>query len=150
MELVRQAHCDPNMPCGPQEWNKLQEAIVSQYRLKIFQFKTGCSRTKLEPLYKGKGHGTCLNILLDKQHYDTILSIPGVVFTNYYCYYCDVGYSHIKDHRTNCPHRCSFCLGDSACMADGSSIHCDHCKGYFKNLSCYKRTLQHEMRNYCL
>lgn len=36
MELMRQAHCDPNMPCGPQEWNKLQEALVPQYRLRIF------------------------------------------------------------------------------------------------------------------
>lgn len=142
MELMRQAHCDPDMPCEPQEWNKLQEALIPQYRLKIFQFKTGCSRTKLEPLYKGKGHGTCLNILLDKQHYDTILSMPGVVCRNYYCDYCDVGYSHIEDHRTNCPHRCSFCLGDYLCMADGSSIHCDHCKGHFKNLSCYKRHLE--------
>lgn len=25
MELMRQAHCDPNVPCGPREWNKLQE-----------------------------------------------------------------------------------------------------------------------------
>lgn len=46
MELMRQAHCDPKMPCGPREWNKLQEALIPQYRLKIFQFKIRCSRTK--------------------------------------------------------------------------------------------------------
>lgn len=68
--------------------------------------------------------------------------MPGVVCKKYYCDYCDVGYSHIEDHRPKCPHRCSFCLGDSLCMADGSSIHCDHCKGYFKNLSCYKSHLE--------
>lgn len=27
-------------------------------------------------------------------------------------------------------------------MVEGSSIYCDYCKGYFKNLSCYKRYLE--------
>lgn len=108
---MKKAHCDPNIPCGPEEWNKLQEVLAPKFRLKIFQFKTGSTRLKLEPIYKGKGNGICLNVLFDDQHYDTILSMPGVTENKYYCDYCDVGYDHIEDHRVKCPHLCSFCLG---------------------------------------
>jgi hypothetical protein len=110
-----QAGCDTSQPCGPEEWSKLQQALAPDYRLKIFQFKVNTSKLKLEPLYKGQGHGTCLNVLYDNQHYDTILSMPGVTEHKFYCNYCDKGYSHIEEHRTTCPHRCSFCLADTPC-----------------------------------
>lgn len=122
LELMKKAHCDANLPCGPEEWNKLQEVLLPEYRLKIFQFKTVSSRLKLEAIYKGKGNGKCLNVLLDDEHYDTILSMPGLTENKYYCDYCDVGYSHIEDHRVKCPYLCSFCLGDTPCISDGSSI----------------------------
>jgi hypothetical protein len=110
LALMEQAGCDTSQPCGPEEWGKLQHVLASNYRLKIFQFKVNTSKLKLEPLYKDQGHGTCLNVLYDKQHYDAILSMSAVTENKYYCDYCDKGYSHIEDHRTTCPHRCSFCL----------------------------------------
>lgn len=141
LELMKLANCDPDLPCGPAEWDKLQNILAPEYRLKIFQFKA-CSRLKLEVMYRGKGDGVCLNILLDKDHYDTILSMPGLTENPYYCNYCDVGYAHIEDHRVKCPHLCSFCLADCPCPADGSSIHCSQCNGYFKSRNCYQRHLQ--------
>ena len=84
-------------------------------------------------LYKGSGNGTCLNVLYDNQHYDAILSMPGVTENKYYCDHCDKGYSHIEDHRTVCQHRCSFCLADTSCIPDGTSMECPDCHGYFKN-----------------
>lgn len=73
------------------------------------------SRLKLEPIYKGKENGICLNVLFDDQYYDNILSMTGVTENKYYCDYCDVGYDHIEDHRVKCPHLCSFCFGDTPC-----------------------------------
>lgn len=147
LELMKKAHCDANLPCGPLEWNKLQEVLLPEYRLKIFQFKTVSSRLKLEAIYKGKGNGKCLNVLLNDEHYDTILSMPGLTEKQYYCDYCDVGYSHIEDHRVKCPYLCSFCLGDTPCISDGSSIVCSDCKGYFKSKICYQRHLESYSKN---
>ena len=76
----------------------LQRVLAPEYRLKIFQFKKGARRLTLEPVYKGLGTRTCLNVLLDEEHYDTILSMPGVLGCPYYCHYCDVGYRNIEDH----------------------------------------------------
>lgn len=57
---------------------------------------------KLEFFYKGKGNGICLNILLDKEYYDIIFFMLGVVCKKYYCDYCDVGYSYIEDYWIKC------------------------------------------------
>lgn len=70
--------------------------------------------------------------------------MPGVTENKYCCDCCDVGYSHIEDHRTKCPHRfvgVFCCLGDTPCPPDGSSIYCPHCKSYFKSTSCHQRHL---------
>ena len=142
LKLMEQAGCDIHQPCGPQEWEKLQEILAPDYRLKIFQFKVNTQRMKLEPLYKGRGNGTCLNVLLDSGHYDAILSMPGVTENIYYCDYCDVGYSHIENHRTVCPHRCSFCLADTPCTPDGTQTACPHCHGFFKNATCFQNHLK--------
>jgi hypothetical protein len=75
--LMEEAGCETTQPCGPEEWSKLQRALVPEFRFKIFQFKGNTRRLQLEPLYKGWGHGTCLNVLYDNQHYDAILSMPG-------------------------------------------------------------------------
>jgi hypothetical protein len=122
LALMEEARCETTQPCGPEEWGKLQRTLALDYRLKIFQFKVNTRCIQLEPLYKGWGHGTCLNVLYDNQHYDAILSIPGVTEHPYYCDCCDVGYINIKDHRTVCPHRCSFCLADTPCIPGGTSI----------------------------
>lgn len=127
MELAR---CDPELHCGPIQWRKLQEILWPEFRLKIFQFETNTRALKLKPIYKGHGDGKCLNVLLDRGHYDTIRSMPGVSEYKYYCDYCDVGCSHIEVHRTKCPHRCSFCLGDTPCTPDGISIECSECHGF--------------------
>ena len=142
VELMKSAECDINQPCGPHEWENLQRVLAPEYRLKIFQFKTGVHRLKLEPIYKGLGTGTCLNVLLDEEHYDTILSMPGVLGCQYYCHGCDVGYRNIEDHRTACPYRCSFCLADTPCAPDGTFVHCSECKGFFKSMACYQRHLK--------
>jgi hypothetical protein len=122
LALMEEAGCDPTQPCGPEEWGKLQRVLAPEFRLKIFQFKVNTRRLQLEPLYKGYGDGTFLNVLYDNQHYDAILSMPGVTEHQYYCDHCDKGYSHIEEHRTVCQHRCSFCLADTSCIPDGTSI----------------------------
>lgn len=132
MEL---AGCDPELPCGPIEWRKLQEVLCPDFQRNIFQFETNKRTVKL----KGHGDGKCLNVLLDRGHYDTILSMPGVSEHKYYCNYCDVGYSHIEEHRTKCPHRCSFCLIDTPCPPEVISIECSECQGFFKSMGCYQR-----------
>jgi hypothetical protein len=95
LTLMEEAGCDTTQLCGPEEWGKLQQALAPDYRFKIFQFKVNTQRLQLEPLYKGWGHGTCLNVLYDNQHYDAILSMPGVTEHQYYCDYCDKGYRNI-------------------------------------------------------
>jgi hypothetical protein len=65
LAMMEEAGCDTSKPCGPEEWSKLQQALAPDYRLKIFQFKVNTWRLQLEPLYKGQGHGTCLNVLYD-------------------------------------------------------------------------------------
>jgi hypothetical protein len=142
LALMEEAGCDTSQPCGPEEWGKLQRALAPEFRLKIFQFKVNTRRLQLEPLYKGQGHGTCLNVLYDNQHYDAILSMPGVTEHPYYCDHCDVGYAHFEDHRTTCPHRCSFCLADTPCTPDGTSTECPDCHGFFKNATCYHNHLK--------
>ncbi|XP_061181223.1 uncharacterized protein LOC133189847 [Saccostrea echinata] len=142
LALMEQAGCDIHRPCGPEEWGKLQQVLTPRYRLKIFQFKSTSSKLTLEPVYKGYGEGTCLNVLLDDHHYDAIISMPGVTGNQYYCDHCDVGYSHIEHHRTQCPHRCNFCLTDTPCPPDGSRIQCSQCQGFFKSRTCYENHLQ--------
>jgi hypothetical protein len=75
--------------------------------------------------------------------------MPGVTEHPYYCDHCDVGYSHIKDHRTSCPHRCSFCLADTPCIPDGTSMECTQCHGYFKNMTCYQNHLKSGTTSMC-
>ncbi|XP_061192292.1 uncharacterized protein LOC133200521 [Saccostrea echinata] len=145
--LMEQAGCDIHRPCGPEEWGKLQQVLTPRYRLKIFQFKSTSSKLTLEPIYKGCGDGTYLNVLLDDQHYDAIISMPGVTGNQYYCDHCDVGYSHIEHHRTQCPHRCSFCLTDTPCPPDGSRIQCSQCQGFFQSRTCYENHLQPHSMN---
>ena len=138
------SECDIYQPCGPREWDKLQKGLAPRYRLKIYEFKKGAPRLELIPIYKGTGNVTCLNILLDHDHdhYDTILSMPGVLAYPYYCDHCDVGYSHIEDYRTTCPYRCSLCLSDTPCAPDGISVQCSKCQGFFKSIECYQRHLK--------
>ena len=107
---------------GPHEWVKLQGVLEPQYRLKIYEFKKRSPRLELIPIYKGTGNGTFFNILLDYDHFDAILSMPGVLGYPHYCDNCDVGYSHIEEHRTACPYRCSFCLSNTPCAPDVTSI----------------------------
>lgn len=66
---MKHAQWVPYWPCGPEEWNNLQEVLAPEFRLKLFQFKTESTRVKLVPIYKGKGNGICLNVLFDDQHY---------------------------------------------------------------------------------
>ena len=141
---MNSADCDLYRICGggPHEWVKLQKVLEPQYRLKVYGFKKGSPRLELIPIYKGTGNGTCLNILLDYDHYDAILSMPGVLGYQYYCDHCDVGYTHITEHRTTCPHRCSFCLSNTPCVPDGTSVQCSICQGFFKSMECYRRHLR--------
>ncbi|XP_022298821.2 uncharacterized protein LOC111107766 [Crassostrea virginica] len=144
LELMKSADCSPHTTfgAGPGEWVKMQKILEPQYRLKVYEFKRGAPRLELIPIYKGTGNGTCLNILLDAGHYETILSMPGILGHSYYCDYCDVGYSHIEEHRTACPHRCSFCLANTPCAPDGTCVQCSICKGFFKSMDCYQRHLR--------
>jgi hypothetical protein len=74
--------------------------------------------------------------------------MPGVTEHPYYCDYCDVGYRNIEDHRTACPHRCSFCLADTPCTPDGTSIECAQCHGFFfRNTTCFQNHLKPYSRN---
>jgi hypothetical protein len=50
---MEQAVCNISALCGPKEWSKIQQALVPDYYLKIFQFKVNTRRLQLEPLYKG-------------------------------------------------------------------------------------------------
>nr|XP_022294902.1 uncharacterized protein LOC111105016 [Crassostrea virginica] len=68
--------------------------------------------------------------------------MPGILGHPYYCDHCDVGYSHIEEHRTACPHRCSFCLANTPCAPDGTCVQCSICKGFFKSMDCYQRHLR--------
>jgi hypothetical protein len=36
LALMESARCDTSTPCGPMEWGQLQQALVPNYRLKIF------------------------------------------------------------------------------------------------------------------
>ena len=128
--------------CGPHEWVKLQKVLEPHYRLKVYEFKKGAPRLELISIYKGTGNGTCLNILLGGGHYDAILSMAGVLGHSYYCDHCDVGYSHIEDYRTACPHRCSFCLANAPCVHDGTCVQCSICQRLFKSMECYRRHLR--------
>ena len=141
---MNSADCDLYRICGggPHEWVKLQKVLEPQYRLKVYGFKKGSPRLELIPIYKGTGNGTCLNILLDYDHYDAILSMPEVLGYQYYCDHCDVGYTHITEHRTTCRHRCSFCLSNTPCVPDGTSVQCSICQGFFKSMECYRRHLR--------
>jgi hypothetical protein len=64
LDLMEEAGCETPLPCGPEEWSKLQRALASEFRLKIFQFKVNTRRLQLQSLYKGWEHGTCLNVKL--------------------------------------------------------------------------------------
>lgn len=143
LELMELAGCDSTLSsCGPLEQGNLQGVLYPEFRLKIFQFQANSSTLKLEPIYKGYGNGKCLNVLLDQGHYDTILSMPGISEHQYYCDDCDVGYSHIEEHRTTCQYRCSFCLSETPCPPDGSCIECSECHGFFKSMTCYQSHLK--------
>ncbi|XP_062574745.1 uncharacterized protein LOC134236588 [Saccostrea cucullata] len=141
--LMEQAGCDITQACRAPEWPKLQEVLAPQYRLKIFQFKSTSTKLCLERIFKGWGDGTCLNILLDNRHCDAIISMPGVTGNQYYCDHCDVGYRNVTEHRSKCPHRCTFCLGQHPnCPDEGIKIKCQECHGMFKNKTCYENHLR--------
>ena len=69
VNLMEFSDCPLDRPCGPREWDKLQDALLPQFRLKVYEFKKGTPRLELLPLYKGKGDGICLNVSLDQGHY---------------------------------------------------------------------------------
>ena len=136
VELMKSAEWDINQPCGSHESENLQRVLAPEYRLKFFQFKIGACRLTLEPVYNGLRTGTRLNVLLDEEHNNTILSMPGVLGCPYHFHYCNVGYGNVEDHCTACPYQCSFCLADTPCAPDGTSVYFSECKGFFNCMAC--------------
>ena len=91
------------------------------------------TRTNLQ----GITNGHLLEVLLDAEHYDTILSMPGVLGCQYYCHNCDVGYRNFQNHHTACPYRCSFCPVDTPCVPTGLSFTAPNV-----SMACYQRHLK--------
>ena len=100
--LCDEAGVSSDHSCGPVEWETFQKVPGLAYRIKIFQQNAKsrklnsicCTRkTYLRPVN--------LYVLFNDNHYDAITSISGLIEKQYYCDFCDVGYSHREDHRTD-------------------------------------------------
>ena len=69
-----------------------------------------------------------------ENHYDTISKVTGFLGCNYYCEYCDFGYTNRGDHR--CPDGCDGCYNDIPCTYE-RKIFCRDCKRTFQSPACY-------------
>ena len=65
-----------------------------------------------------------------------ITKVTGFLGANYYCEYCDVGYTHRGDHR--CADGCEDCYSDIPCIR-GQKMRCMDCKRTFRSRECFAK-----------
>jgi len=79
-----------------------------------------------------------INILLNtkEEHFQFIITkMNTFVGYNYYCDYCEIGYSNEDRHKCNI--KCIFCKMNN-CPKDGSYLTCDECNRNFKGKKCFE------------
>ena len=125
MKSLDQANIPHDKPCCIEEYKLIQAAMAPDYLIKVhkvhpkdgllfpLQFKKQLE-TKLIHIYWNGDH-----------HYYTITKVTRFLGCNYYCKYCDFGYTNRGDHR--CPDGCDGCSNDIPCTSE-RKIFCRDCK----------------------
>ena len=67
-------------------------------------------------------------------HYDCVTSVKALLGCQFYCEYCDIGYTHRENHP--CPDGCTACYSDIPCITE-QKIKCVDCHRIFRSQSCF-------------
>lgn len=90
-----------------------------------------------------------INLLLDMEHLDLIVSLTGVFSTTYFCEFCHTGYTGRLAHN-RCIYTCDSCYQSPPCKAETSAtagkIECQTCCRKFYNNTCFN---QHMVKKIC-
>ncbi|CAH0546857.1 unnamed protein product [Brassicogethes aeneus] len=76
-----------------------------------------------------------INLILDNNHYNLIISLTAAFATSYYCELCKKRYSNKKYH-LKCPYICPNCHTSPPCRTEMDQITCEACKRTFRGIEC--------------
>ena len=113
-KLLDQAKIPHDKVCGIEEYKKIQDVLAPDYLIKVHSQhpKDGL----IFPLqFKKKRETKVIHLYWNgDKHYDTVTKVTGLMGCQYYCEYCDVGYTNRGDHR--CNDGCDGCYNDIPCI----------------------------------
>ena len=117
--------------CGVEEIKRFQ-TVLPNYQLVIVSAEHYNSI-----IYKGPDRDKQIFFYLNNQHYDLIISMPGLLGKSYYCLHCEKGYNTEDGRHHACKKKCYSCF-QIACPGDEFSwIFCEKCQRSFKGKDCF-------------
>ena len=117
--------------CGVEEIKRFQ-TVLPDYQLVIVSAAHYNSI-----IYKGPDRDKPIYLYLNNQHYDLIISMPGLLGKSYYCLHCEKGYNTEDSRHHACKKKCYSCFQIACPGAEFSWIFCERCQRSFKGKDCF-------------
>ncbi|XP_063934061.1 uncharacterized protein LOC135145859 [Zophobas morio] len=117
--------------------NDFQE-YLSDYTIVVYSSRVGNSVYFEGPRAPGK---KCLNLIMENNHYNVILSLTGAFSTQYFCELCRVRYSRGDRHKS-CPYICPCCHASPPCNINDNGeniLKCRSCLRCFRGRICLEK-----------
>ncbi|XP_063913325.1 uncharacterized protein LOC135129984 [Zophobas morio] len=133
--LCQRVNVDITHGGGHAEIQRFQNYFKEDYIIVVYNKRDGTS-----VYFKGDYNinKPRINLLLEDQHYNVILSLTGAFATRFFCEYCLTKYSQQERHK-NCPFKCPCCLTSPPCNDDPNVISCNMCNRVFKGEICLNK-----------
>lgn len=124
-----------DLPISYNEYSKISVALCHLLNVQLAVYHNGrwifpdIEETRCE-------EGLTVMLLLEDEHYDTIIKPNKLGNYENFCYYCMKGYSF--RHRCDGIHQCKIC-GSKDCKGETSSpkVFCNQCNLFYRNQECY-------------
>nr|XP_015840028.1 PREDICTED: uncharacterized protein LOC103315075 isoform X1 [Tribolium castaneum] len=119
----------------------LFQKYLNQYTIVVYNSRDGRSLYFEGERYDGC---PCLNLIMENNHYNVILSLTGAFTAKYFCERCSLPYSKKEGH-WKCPYTCAYCHSKPPCDLRLNSITCDHCSRDFKGQTCFDNHIKNSL-----
>ncbi|CAH0562743.1 unnamed protein product [Brassicogethes aeneus] len=126
--------CNVNLSNGGnlEDIKCFQDYLKNDFTLVVYNNRRGS-----ETYFKGEPKDTrkTINLILEDNHYNLILSLTAAFSTSYFCEPCQKRYGSREKH-VKCPYACPNCHSSPPCGSDIEEITCKDCKRTFRGIAC--------------
>ncbi|CAH0559292.1 unnamed protein product [Brassicogethes aeneus] len=131
-ELSRAANVDLSNGGSLEDVKRFQDFLKEDFTIVVYNNRRGS-----ETYFKGEPKDTrkTINLILENNHYNLILSLTSAFSTGYFCEGCKKRYSNKTGH-FKCPYTCPHCHSSPPCRSDVEEITCEDCKRTFRGIAC--------------